>query len=265
VTPARRPILRVRATGGLKRFLFLFVILLIMLAVMALVVLSPLALSGLDGNIIQADWYRLSSIAQTYGAVSAIIAAIALVGVVTSLIIQSREAKATRTSALRNLHVDLLRMAMEDPVYMECWGTYLTDSFEEERQYAYANLIINHWHSMYELGECTDAMLLAMSAELFSSTPGRRFWHYAGPGLKERAPNRQASRFYRLIDEAYRKALEQPPAIPPRSATKEPALPQAPSAGGRGLTLLLAVGCGAVVSVALQIIYRVLRRNCMKP
>ncbi|MBV9729064.1 MAG: hypothetical protein JO309_06580 [Pseudonocardiales bacterium] len=238
-----------------------------MLAVMALVVLSPLALSGLDGNIIRADWYRLSNIGSTYGAVSAIIAAIALVGVATSLIIQSREAKATRTSALRNLHVDLLRMAMEDPAYMECWGTYLTDSFEGERQYAYVNLIINHWYSMYELDECTDAILLAMAAELFSSAPGRHFWHYAGPSLKERAPNRRASRFYRLVDEAYRKTLEQPPAIPPpHSATKEPALPQAPlpSTGGRGLTLLLAVGCGAVVSIALHIIYRVLRRIRMK-
>jgi Family of unknown function (DUF6082) len=236
-----------------------------MLAVMTLVVLSPLALSGLDGNVIRADWHRLSSIGSTYGAVSAIIAAIAFVGVATSLIIQSREAKATRTSALRNLHVDLLRLAMEDPVYMECWGAYLTDSFEEERQYAYVNLIINHWYSMYEFGECTDAILLAMGAELFSSAPGRRFWRYAGPGLKERAPNRQASRFYRLIDEAYRKTLEQPPALPPpHSDTKEPARPQAPSTGGRGLTLLLAVGCGAVVPIALKIIYRVLRRIRMK-
>lgn len=266
MTPARRPILRVRATGGLTRFLLLFAILLIMLAVMALVVLSPLALSGLDGNVIRADWHRLSSIGSTYGAVSAIIAAIALTGVATSLIIQSREAKAARTSALRNLHIDLMRMAMEDPVYMECWGTYLTGSFAEERQYTYVNLIINHWYSMYELGECSDAMLLAMAAELFSSTPGRRFWYHAGPGLKERAPNRRASRFYRLVDEGYRKALEQPPAIPPsHNAAQAPAPQQAPSTGSRGLTLLLAVGCGAAAPITLKIIYRILRRIRMKP
>ncbi|MGH3869499.1 MAG: DUF6082 family protein [Pseudonocardiaceae bacterium] len=236
-----------------------------MLAIIVLVVLSPLALSTVDGNVIRADWSRLSSIGATYGAVSAVVAAIALVGVVTSLIIQSREAKATRSSALRALHIDLLRMAMEDPVYMECWGTYLTDGFEGERQYAYVNMLISYWQSAYDLGEIDNTVLVGACSELFSSEPGRFFWRIAGPARIQAASSRRGRQFCYLVDTAYHKALEQPPAIPPpHSAAKEPALPEVPSTGGRGLTLLLAVGCGAMVPIALQIIYHVLRRIRMK-
>ncbi|HEV2781669.1 MAG TPA: DUF6082 family protein [Actinophytocola sp.] len=53
---------------------------------------------------------------------SAVIAAIALLGVMISLVIQSREAKAARKSARRAHHVEMMRMAMDDPRYMECWG-----------------------------------------------------------------------------------------------------------------------------------------------
>lgn len=81
------------------------VILLLVLVSIGLVVASPWALRALGGSNL--DWSRLSNIGQTYGAVSAIIAAVALLGVVSSLIVQSREAKIARISAQRAHHVEL--------------------------------------------------------------------------------------------------------------------------------------------------------------
>jgi thiosulfate reductase cytochrome b subunit len=95
----------------------LVVVLLALAVITTSVILSPLSLGVLRRNLGNVNWGRLGHIAQTYGAVSAIIAAIALVGVVVSLIIQSREAKAARTNSLRALHVELLKMAMDDPAY----------------------------------------------------------------------------------------------------------------------------------------------------
>lgn len=182
--------MRSKSTGGApNRGALRLAILLTVTAIATSVILSPLGLDVLDQNLVGVNWRRLARIAQTYGAVSAIIAAIALVGVAVSLIIQSREAKAARTSSLRALHVELLKMAMDDPAYMECWGVYLTDNFDTERQYAYVNLIVSHWQSMYEIGECTDSMLLAMAAELFSGDPGRRYWRHAGPARLATNPN----------------------------------------------------------------------------
>lgn len=60
--------------------MFLVAILLLVIVSMGLVVLSPLALRALD-NGDEVDWNRLSNIGETYGAVSAIVAAVALLGV----------------------------------------------------------------------------------------------------------------------------------------------------------------------------------------
>jgi hypothetical protein len=54
-------------------------------AFFAVVVLSPLALREF-GTSTQANWSQLSNIGQTYGAVSALLTAMALVGVVASLL-----------------------------------------------------------------------------------------------------------------------------------------------------------------------------------
>jgi hypothetical protein len=73
---------------------------------------------------------------------SAVIAIVALLGVPAFLIIKSREAKATRINAQRGHHVALMRMAMDEPRYMECLGPYLTENFASETQFVYVNLVI---------------------------------------------------------------------------------------------------------------------------
>lgn len=189
-----------------RRVLLVFSILLLALVALSLVVISPWALPALDQDR-HANWSHLSQIGATYGAISAVIAAIALTGVVMSLILQRHEALVARRSTMRALHVDLMKLAMDDPVYMECWGEYVTENFDTERQFTYVNLIVSHWHAMYEIGECTDAILHSMATELFSGEPGRRFWKIAGSGRIKRAQNRKIRRFYEIIEKAYREAL----------------------------------------------------------
>lgn len=192
---------------------FFLAIPLLVLVAAGLVIASPWALSAL-GEVGGRDWNQLSKIGATYGAVSAIIAAIALFGVVASLVIQTREAKAAREQGLRALHTDLMRMAMDDPVYMECWGPYITESFDTERQFTYINLIISRWHSVYEIGEVTDIRLRAAAVSLFSSAPGLGYWQAGGDFWKEMYSDRRSQRFYRILDVAYREALKKQPIIP---------------------------------------------------
>src|ERR1700689_1110198 len=86
-------------------------------AMLALVVISPFALQWL-ARIHGLNWMSLSNVGQTYGAVSALLTALALGGVVISLMYQARDVKAARVQAERTFHNELLKMEMENPIYM---------------------------------------------------------------------------------------------------------------------------------------------------
>lgn len=110
-----------------------------------------------------------------------------------SLVIQNREIREARKNARRAHHVELMRMAMDDPRYMECWGPYLTDSFPAETQYTYVNLIVAHWYSEYEVGELSDTLLRAMAVNVFASDPGHHYWEKTGTfGVTTTRANRHA-------------------------------------------------------------------------
>ncbi|KAA2259513.1 hypothetical protein F0L68_21540 [Solihabitans fulvus] len=231
---------------------------LLVLLALGVVVASPLALRALDDGS-HVDWARLSNIGQTYGAVSAMIAVIALSGVAASLVIQNREAKAARKSALRGLHTDLMRMALDEPLYMDCLGPYLTPSFDTERQHTYVNLLVAHWYAAYEIGETTEAELRASALGVFTGMPGRRFWQSARDFWATAYPDRRSLRFFHILDEAYLEAVQRP-AVP-----GEPGLghrtvrPPHPVVERRWLACLAAAGCGAAAPIALLAARRALR------
>jgi hypothetical protein len=243
---------------------FVVTILLLVIVAMGLVVLSPLALPALDRGD-QVDWEWLSNIGQTYGAVSAIVAAIALLGVMVSLLIQGREVQQARKNARRGHHVELMRMAMDDPRYMEVWGPYLTDTFADEGQYTYVNLVVAYWFSEYEIGQMSDARLRSTAAGVFVSVPGRHYWRSTGTFWRDNYSGRRAKRFHRVLEETYQEAIKKPPATPPVVSAREPAREPSPARSDVPdrwwvRVLAAAAGGGAVALVVVGAIRRALRR-----
>lgn len=232
------------------------VILLLVLVSVGLVAASPLALRALDRNSNEINWDRLSEIGATYGAVSAIIAAVVLLGVTASLIIQSREARAARGNAQRAYHADLLRMATDDPRYMECWGPYVTENFDAECQYVYVNLIVTQWHYEYKIGEMTDALLRATAASVFAGSPGRQYWKASGSFWRDNYSGRRAGRFFHILNEEYEEALKNPPSGPPDAVDNKPPSRREDSRSSRWWWLV-AAGCGVAVSVMLYTVRRI--------
>ncbi|MDL4774522.1 DUF6082 family protein [Actinomadura xylanilytica] len=201
-------------------------LLLVIVLVCGLVAVSPFALGTLSSR--SGDWEELSWIGQTYGAASALLAVLALIGVAVSLFMQAHEAKAAREQGLRAVHTDLLQMAMDDPLYRGCWGPFFASgNVDGQREHMYVNLIISNWQMRYELRAISEEHLRATAHIVFSGEPGRRFWA-EGRDLRLRAAGgRRERRFLHLLDEEYEHALREParppaPARPPRSPRRRP-------------------------------------------
>lgn len=193
------------------KFLVPALVSVLVLAALALVALSPLALDLFGTG---EEWRRRSEIGQTYGAAAALIAVLALVGIAVSLVLQAREAKIAREYASRAVHSELIRMAMEDPLYRECWGPYWAaeEDEDERRQDMYVNLIVSYWQSRFELGMFSEAHLRYGASRMFSAAPGRRFWEGGRAARFAVSQSRRLRRFHEILDEEYQKAdlQEQP-------------------------------------------------------
>ena len=123
------------------------------ICILALVIFSPVALQRI-ARIHGINWKYLSNVGQTYGAVSAFLTAVALGGVVISLLYQARSVRIAQEQAARTFHYDLLKMEMGDPFYMNVmaapWGlrANLTD-YDSLRQYHFGHMWVSYWEGKY--------------------------------------------------------------------------------------------------------------------
>jgi uncharacterized membrane protein len=180
--------------------------LLVVLLFIALISVSPLALGAFRGATTQ--WERLSFIGQTYGAASAIVSVLALVGVVLTLGYQARETKRAREETRRQAISDLLKMAMEDPELDECWGPIPSpDDPKSRKQQLYTNMIIAAWEMSYETGATPEHRLRYNAHEMFSGEVGRTFWRNSRENRLSTSANRRERRFHQILDEEYQRAI----------------------------------------------------------
>jgi hypothetical protein len=182
-------------------------LLLIVLAALALVLASPLALTRLDEGAGDRDWRRLSEIGQTYGAVSALLSALALGGVLVSLLLQRQSARLDREQAQRALHVELMRMAIESPELQDCFGPFGDGLSElERRQWTYINQVVLLSEMRFEVGGVDEAWVRGSASELFGSPISRRWWAY----VRERrtTSTRRRRRLHEILDEEWQTATQ---------------------------------------------------------
>ncbi|MBC6465289.1 DUF6082 family protein [Actinomadura alba] len=182
---------------------------LLAITIVGLIGISPLALDGFGGATIR--WERRSLIGQTYGAASAILSVLALIGVVATLVFQARETKLAREEARRTAISDLLRMAMDDADLDECWGPVPAgEDATVRRQTMYVNMIISEWQMSFETKALGETRLRAISSEMFHGRVGRAFWESAREVRLATSETRRARRFHQILDEEYRQAPESP-------------------------------------------------------
>jgi hypothetical protein len=122
-------------------------------AALALVVVSPLALRQL-GSLRGTNWAQLSNIGQTYGAASALLTGLALIGVAGSMVFQARTIQVSREWSARQHHMHLMEMTLANPLYQPCWGAdpKVYGGPDKFPQQLFVNLIVSMWQNDYVLG-----------------------------------------------------------------------------------------------------------------
>ncbi len=172
----------------------------IFLGATALILVFGIALNALMAYALpDRAWQRWSNIGQAFESVAAVFAAFGLAALVITFVMQFKELQLQRqelalqrhemsqTQAelhrsaeadLRRLHVELLRMAIEDEHLGAVWPEPDGASYPHavRRQFWYANLIYQHQRLAMEFSEYEEDRMRPALRRLFRSPLMREYW-----------------------------------------------------------------------------------------
>ena len=137
---------------------------------------------------------------------TSLVSLFSIVTATASLLIQRKEQKIQRESAMRNTHVELQRIALDDESLLAVWGDYAgTQAVQGKRQHIYLNLIISQWQMGFEAGAIELNQIEVMSDSLLQTIPARRYWYYARVPRRSFSISRKTRILYDVLDAAFDK------------------------------------------------------------
>jgi len=133
------------------------------------------ALIGQSGG--DSTWRRWSDVGQAFGVVNSVVAALAVAALVITSAAQSRSQRDQQTEiSVRQLHVTLTRMGIDNPHLAAVWPRTATEDPVIQSQYMYANLLLQHAWLQYTTGTATREEMISNVRFLFASPKVRAFW-----------------------------------------------------------------------------------------
>jgi hypothetical protein len=135
---------------------------------------------------------------------STLISSIALVGVAASLLLQSRQLRASQIQASRASQVELIKFALNNPA--------LTKDFAEvgdPEDFVRAALYTWHFAHLsltYAVGDVSKQRLQTLAFRLFSSEDARKWWAELGSSYKDGARSRSDKEFFVIVNREYERA-----------------------------------------------------------
>ncbi|KUL28897.1 DUF6082 family protein [Actinoplanes awajinensis] len=188
-------------------------VVLIVAATMISTFLAPFVLARLYPG--DTDFSRVSDIGQAYGAASAVISTLALGGVLVGLVVQYRQYTGDRQRRVEEATAELVRLAMEEPFYQQCWGARVAPEGMDERPFLYCNRLMTAWKQAWAIDVLSEAQAREYLASFFDSEVPRAFWRMHGDWqMRVKLTNRRAH-FLMIVNEEYRRAEKAgPPSRP---------------------------------------------------
>lgn len=182
-------------------------------AILVAVAFSPLALRGIS-SFPNLDWGKLSNVGQTYGAVSAFLAGLALIGVAVSVLLQLRETRFNRLEAGRTRHHELIRLAMDNPSYFDLFASPAFSpnaTVDIRRSIAYINLYLQFQQMLWEFSDISETDIRSTARSLFSTSVGRDYWQQYGQIRLQNDNTKREREFDQTIDLVYKQAIASGP------------------------------------------------------
>ncbi|MEH1125250.1 DUF6082 family protein [Micromonospora sp. CPCC 206061] len=196
---------------------------------MIALVASPLAVVLIADQTVGVDWARLSDIGETYGAASAVLSGLAVVGVAISLIVQSRQLRVGQIQAMRVMQLELMRLLLEDPMLATISPTSLGVSREQWRREIYLNLLFKYLEMGYATKYVPEGSLREHIRDQFQVEGARVFWGRARPLWASNRSNNARRRFFDIVEAEYARhpqseiEVVQPQAVEPQRRPTVPA------------------------------------------
>ncbi|MFI7637964.1 DUF6082 family protein [Nonomuraea sp. NPDC049400] len=217
------------------------------IAILLMLLASPFLLDRLAAST-GVDWASLADVGDAYGSAVALLTAASLLVLAVSVAFQARTARISSETAVRMLHVEMMRFVMEDPSLMQVEGGEwdgTAEASEETRRWVYANMQLALFRSFYALKEMPAAGLRMQMAARFRSRIGREHWEFNRTWFRASERSRHDRRFGEIVEEEYQKAVRAGEAVPERSRVSRGGLPRGLVAGG--LAAVVAVGAGVLL------------------
>ena len=196
---------------------------LIILGATVLILVFGVVIDVVMAGVLPANtWRDLGNVGQAFEAVAAVFAAFGFAALVVTFLMQFRELQLQRlelalqrhemsqTQAelhrsaeadLRRLHVELMRMAINDEGLGAVWDFPEERPHAVRRQFWYANLIYHHQRLALELGQLDEDAISVVLRRLFRNPIMRDYWKTgAAPRAASLIPESKEWRLARLTD-----------------------------------------------------------------
>ncbi|MFG6201358.1 DUF6082 family protein [Nonomuraea sp. JJY05] len=214
------------------------------LAILLMLLASPFALGQL-ASAAGIDWASLADVGDAYGSAVALLTAVSLLVLAVSVAFQARTARISSETAVRTLHVEMMRFAIEDPSLMQMEGAEwdgTAEGAEEMRRWAYINMQLGLYRSFHALKELPSPELRMAMAARFTSRLGREHWEHNRIWFQASERNRHDRRFNRIVEEEYQKAIQAGEAVAERSRVTRSKPPRGLVVGGAAAVVALGAG-----------------------
>ena len=167
-----RPLQVRRLAYGLAALLFV-----------ALSIMSPLLFLWLSK--IKIDWELLSLVGQSYGPIATLLSGAAILGVVATVRYQAKQTTVSAEQAVRQMHLELMREAWQDPDLMKVVQVVPKKRVELTRRGLFLNTYIMYLRMGWINGQISLSEVEELAGFSFSTPTGAYWWAQAGEYLKK--------------------------------------------------------------------------------
>jgi hypothetical protein len=126
----------------------------------------------------------LSDVGQSYGPVATILSGAALIGIVATLILQSKQTRLIAEQAVRQTHLEIMREAWADPELLQALEVIPDGRHELARRFLFVNTFFMNLRMGWRSGQVSLAEIEDIAAHSFSTSAGTFYWKRVEPYLQ---------------------------------------------------------------------------------